>query len=271
MKYLYFLLLFVILLVYFLINSTNLPINIFMNILISAYYVAIKASFYKDKSDCIRKGLEPVFKSLKIKINKFGLIENNLPTIYFVNHQSYLDAHIIKSIKPKVFTLVKSNIANDFSIFKGLSKNVLDNWGVIYYEYGNKESGQNVRKEIKENIEAGRSILIFPEGTSHAYEGLKHFYKGSFEVAYENNFYIQPITLKYLSDITWGEKLPYSKDYNLDMFKNAKKCGENDVNEVNVTFHPIINTSKFDNAEHLMNYVKFIMTDEFINQHNYKI
>ena len=134
MNYLYFLLLFVILLVYFFIKSTNLPINIFMNILISVYYVTFKASFYKDNSDCIRKGLEILFKSLKIKINKFGLIENNLPTIYIVNHQSYLDPHIIKSIKPNVFTIVKFNIANEFCMFKGLSKNILDKWGVIYYE-----------------------------------------------------------------------------------------------------------------------------------------
>ena len=34
---------------------------------------------------------------------------------------------------------------------------------------------------------------------------------------------------------------------------------------------PIINTGKFDNADHLMKYVKFIITDEFVNQHNYKI
>lgn len=271
MKYLYFLLLITIFLIYIIIKNINLSVNIFWNIIVCAYYIAYKASFYKDKSECIKNGLEPIFKSLNIKINKFGLIENNLPTIYIVNHQSYLDGHIIKSIKPNVFTIVKSNIENDFSIFKKLSKNALDNWGVIYYNFGNKESGQNVRKAIKENIESGKSILIFPEGTSHAYEGLKYFYKGSFEVAYENNFYIQPITIKYLSDITWGEKLPYSKDYNLDIFKNAKKCGENDINEVNVTFHPIINTSKFDNAEHLMNYVKFIITDEFIYQHNYKL
>ena len=271
MKYLYFLLLFFILLIYLLFKSIGLSSNIMKNLLIGCYYIAFKASFNKDKSQCIKNGLEPLLNSIKIKINKFGFTENNLPTLYVVNHQSYIDSHIIKSIKPKVFTIVKSDISNDFSIFEGLSKNILDNWGVIYYEHGNKESGQNVRKAIKENIEAGKSIVIFPEGTSHAYEGLKHFYKGSFEVAYENNLLIQPITLKYLSDITWGEKLPYSKDYNLDIFKNAKKCGENDINEVNVTFHPIINTSKFDNAEHLMNYVKFIITDEFLNQHNYKL
>ena len=89
--------------------------------------------------------------------------------------------------------------------------------------------------------------------------------------AYENNLLIQPITLKYLTDITCGEEVSYSKDYNLDILTNVKKCEENGNNEVNVTFHPIINTGKFDNAEHLMEYVKFIITDEFVNQHNYKI
>jgi 1-acyl-sn-glycerol-3-phosphate acyltransferase len=239
--------------------------------MIASYYIAFKASYYKSKSECIKNGLTPLLNSINIKINKFGLTDNNLPTLYVVNHQSYLDSIIIKLLKPEICTIAKSHVANDFSIIKGLSKNILDNWGVILYEIGNKESGQNVRKLIKENIESGKSILIYPEGTAHAYEGLKHFYKGSFEVAYENKFLIQPITLKYLSDITWGEKLSYSKDYNLDILKNVRKCEENGINEVNVTFHPIINTSKFDNAEHLMNYVKFVITDEFVNQHNYKI
>jgi len=271
MRYLYFLLLFVILIILIFFKTINLSTNVLLNILIGAYYIAFKASFYKDKSQCIKDGLTPLLNSIKIKINKFGLLDNNLPTLYVVNHQSYLDSIILKLIKPDVFTITKSNVADDFSIFKLLCKNVLDNWGVILYKLGDKESGKIVRKLIKDNIKSGKSIVIFPEGTSHAYEGLKHFYKGSFEVAYENNLLIQPITIKYLSDITWGEKLSYSKDYNLDIFKNTKKCEENDINEVNVTFHPIINTSKFDNAEHLMNYVKFIITDEFLNQHNYKI
>lgn len=271
MKYLYFLLLFITSIILILIKTTNLSSNILKNILIGAYYIAFKASFYKEKSQCIKNGLEPLLNSINIKINKFGLTENNLPTLYVVNHQSYLDSIILKLIKPNVFTIAKSNVADDFSIIKFLSKNILDNWGVILYKLGDKESGKIVRKLIKENIESGKSIVIFPEGTSHAYEGLKHFYKGSFEVAYENNLLIQPITIKYLTDITWGEKLPYSKDYNLDILKNITRCENNDVNEVNVTFHPIINTGKFDNAEHLMNYVKFVITDEFLNQHNYKI
>ncbi len=271
MKYLYFLLLFVILLIYILFKSTGLSSNIMKNLLISCYYIAFKASFNKDKSQCIKNGLEPLLNSINIKINKFGFTENNLPTLYVANHQSHLDSIILKLLKPNVFTIAKSSLANDFSIIKGLSKNIIDNWGVILYELGNKESGKNVRKLIKDNIQAGKSILIYPEGTRNAFECLKHFYKGSFEVAYENNLLIQPITLKYLTDITCGEEVSYSKDYNLDILSNAKRCEKNGLNEVNVTFHPIINPNKFDNAEHLMNYTKFVITDEFLNQHNYKI
>ena len=271
MKYLYFSLLITIFFIYISIKRINLSVNILKNLLIGLYYISLKATFYKKKSECIKNGLTPILNSINVKINKFGLFDNNLPTLYVVNHQSYLDSAIMKLLKPDVFTIAKANVANDFSFIKIFSKNILDNWGVILYEMGNKESGKIVRKLIKENIESGKSILIYPEGTAYAYEGLKHFYKGSFEVAYENNLLIQPVTIKYLTDITWGEKVSYSKDYNLDILKNIKKCEENGNNEVNVTFHPIVNTSKFDNAQHLMEYVKFIITDEFVNQHNYKI
>lgn len=271
MKYLYFTLLLFISIIFILLKSINISNNALKNLLVGCYYIVFKAYFHKKKSQCIKDGIKPLLNSINIKINKYGFSDNNLPTLYVANHQSYLDSIILKLLKPYVFTISKSNVADDFSIIKCLSKNILNNWGVIMYKLGDKESGKIVRKLIKENIESGKSILIFPEGTSHAYEGLKHFYKGSFDVAYENNLLVQPITIKYLSDITWGEKLPYSKDYNLDILKNVKKCEENKVNEVNVTFHPIINPNKFDNAEHLMNYSRFIITDEFLNQHNYKI
>jgi hypothetical protein len=100
---------------------------------------------------------------------------------------------------------------------------------------------------------------------------LQKFYPGSFEVAFENGFNVQPITIKYKTDITWGEKTDFTQKHHIDMLENAEKCQSIKVNDVNVTFHPILYSSQFESAEHLSNYARFIITDEWINEHHYLI
>ena len=255
---------------FYIVNINKIPNDLLKNIIIACYYIYFKASYNKS-SKYIRFGLKPIFKALNIKINIYGNVKNNLPILYVANHNSYLDSLILKYIKPNVKTIAKANVIDDFSILKNFGKKILDNWGVIYYERGSKKSGNIVRKLIKETILNGSSILVYPEGTSHTFDGLKKFYPGSFEVAYENNINVQPITIKYETDITWGEETKFSKKHHLDMVENAIKCRSIDINNVNITFHPILIPSKFDNAIHLSNYARFLITDEWINSHHYKI
>lgn len=254
---------------FYIVNINKIPNELLKSIIIGCYYIYYKAS-YKNKSKCIKLGLQPIFKSLNLKINTYGYTKNNLPTLYVSNHCSYLDSLILKYLKPNVKTIAKSNVIDEFSILKSFGKAILDNWGVIFYKRGDKKSGNNVRNIIKDTILNGTSVLVYPEGTSYVANGLKKFYPGSFEVAYENNIFIQPITIKYETDITWGEETEFSQKHHLDILENAKKCRSIKENNVNITFHPVLIPSKFDNAYHLSNYARFLITDEWINSHHYK-
>ena len=269
-KYLLFSTIWVIMILYFyVVNINKVPHDLLKNLVIACYYIYFKAS-YKNKKKNIKLGLQYIFNDLNIKINTYGYTNNNMPTLYVCNHNSYLDSLILKYLKPNVKTITKSNVIDDFSIFKTFGKTILDNWGVIYYKRGNKKSGSNVRNLIKETILNGTSILVYPEGTSYTTNGLKKFYPGSFEVAYENNINVQPITIKYETDITWGEKTELSQKHHVDILQNAIKCKSIDENNVNVTFHPILTPNKFDNALHLSNYTRYLIINEWINSHHYK-
>jgi 1-acyl-sn-glycerol-3-phosphate acyltransferase len=253
---------------FYIVNITKVPHNILVGLIHGIYYIYYRAS-YGNKNANIIYGIQPVLDSLNIKINKYGYLNNNKPTLYICNHHSYIDSLILKSIKPDIKTIAKSDSASEFSIIENFANTILDNWGVILYKRGDKESGQNVRNLIKENIIKGDSILVYPEGTSHIFNGLHHFYPGSFEVAYENNFTIQPITIRYETDITWGIKTEYSQKYHYEMIENSKQCIKFDTNDVNVTFHAPIQANKFEDSSHLLNYVKYVITDEWIHQHHY--
>ena len=219
---------------FYIVNISKVPHDILVGLMKGIYYIYYRASYY-DKNQNIKTGINYVLNSLNIKINTYGYMKNDKPTLYISNHHSYLDSLILKYIKPDVKTIAKSDSASEFSIAKNFAGTILDNWGVILYKRGDKKSGQAVRGLIKENILKGSSILVYPEGTSHAFNGLQHFYPGSFEVAFENNFNIQPITIRYETDICWGVKTEYSKKHHLEMIENSIECVKNDINNVNVT------------------------------------
>ena len=268
-KFIFFGMIWVTMIAYFyIVNITKVPHDILVGLMKGIYHIYYKAS-YHNKNANIKTGIKYVLDSLKIKINTFGYINNNKPTLYISNHHSYLDSLILKYIKLDIKTIAKSDSANEFSIAKNFANTILDNWGVIMYKRGDKKSGQVVRGLIKDHILKGDSILVYPEGTSHAFNGLQHFYPGSFEVAFENNFTIQPITIRYETDINWGVKTEFSKKHHYEMIENAIQCLTYDTNNVNVTFHAPIDSSKFEDATHLLNYVKYTITDEWLHQHHY--
>lgn len=244
--------------------------NIIKGMITVLYYIYLLSSENIDKKNIqknIKSGCLSVFETCRIKINTYGFKITDIPVLYVSNHHSYLDSVILKYLLPHVYTISKEDIEEDFFL-SNIIKQLFDVWGVILYKRGNKKSGTKVRKLMSKHINKGGSILVYPEGRSVAIGGPSDFYPGSFEVAYKNNFFIQPITIKYDSDITWGTKNKYSKKYHLDLMRNIYEC-QKQINNVNVTFHPIINPNKFKSAKHMKQYCEIIIRDEWINKHHY--
>lgn len=259
---------------FYIVNKFKISDSLLSCSIKTLYYIYYKASYkknLKNKGIVIKNGIKPVFDTLKINLRVHGFTDNSIPTLYVSNHCSYLDSLIIKYIKPDIKTIAKSDTVKDFSIMKNFAKTILDNWGVIFYERGNKKSGKKVRKLIRKNIKLGDSILVYPEGGSFVFNNLQKFYKGSFEVAYNNNIIIQPITIKYHTDIAWGgKKSKFTKKRHLDIIENTIYCQKQETNPVDVTFHPVVIPKYFENAKHVMNYCKYIITDEWLHGHHYK-
>lgn len=259
-----------ILIYYYLNTQYNMNYDIIKGIINCTYYIYWLSAKNKSKKDIqknIKLGCLSVFETCNLKVNVHGYKIENVPILYVANHHSYLDSVVLKYLLPNVHTIAKDDADKEFFLSNVL-KDIFDVWGVILYKRGNKKSGKKVRKLMSNHINKGGSILVYPEGKAIAIGGPKDFYPGSFEVAFENNFFIQPITLKYETDITWGEENKFSKKYHLDMISNLNKCQEQ-INNVNVTFHPIVNPKKFSTANMMKQYCEIIIRDEWINNHHY--
>ena len=115
-----------------------------------------------------------------IILNK-NIIQNiNTGYIVISNHQSYMDAIIIKSLIDCKF-IGNGKFFNNFIL-----KNKFD---IINYDIGNKKSGKNIKKIILKNILDKNIVTVFPEGkmNNSIYNELLPFKKGLFYLAYTNN------------------------------------------------------------------------------------
>jgi 1-acyl-sn-glycerol-3-phosphate acyltransferase len=114
------------------------------------------------------------------------------------NHQSYIDIWLIPKYAITVF-VAKAEV----------KKMPLVGWGAssvdtVYVDRSDKESRQKTKNEISERIRNGRSVIIFPEGTTGDGNGLLPIKPGMFHNAAEEGFPIIPTAIFYeRADLAW--------------------------------------------------------------------
>ncbi|MFM1876865.1 MAG: hypothetical protein RL266_2602 [Bacteroidota bacterium] len=114
------------------------------------------------------------------------------------NHLSYLDIWMIPKYAITVF-VAKAEV----------KKMPLVGWGAsavdtVYVDRSSKESRLATKSEIATRIRKGRSVIVFPEGTTGDGNGLLPLKPGMFHVAAEEGFPIIPTAIYYEeADLAW--------------------------------------------------------------------
>ena len=159
---------------------------------ITARVVAI---FHKDKT-VLQKGFRRSWicyvgqHLLGLKIKTSGTIFQG-PALYVSNHRSLADPVIIlKYIHAS--TVAKAEVANYPLIGPAATFT-----GVVYVKREKKDSRKKARNEIGDALAAGKSILVFPEGTVSGEQGTLPFRPGTFAQAVAANVPVVPIALVY--------------------------------------------------------------------------
>lgn len=118
-------------------------------------------------------------------INK-EFLDFKVPKIFVANHQSFLDLVLILLLNPKIIALTNEwvwknpfigfvvRFADYFPIFRG-------------YEGGTEK--------IRQKVEQGYSVLVFPEGTRSVDGSIKRFHQGAFKLAHDLGLDLQPILI----------------------------------------------------------------------------
>ncbi|MGH1455230.1 MAG: lysophospholipid acyltransferase family protein [Alphaproteobacteria bacterium] len=193
-------------------------------------------------------------KIFSIKLKIIGTPITNQQIIYVSNHISYLDIPVIGSVLRASF-VAKKDVAS-WPLFGFLSK--LQQTAFISRNRNNARQEKNTLDQMLIN---GKSLIIFPEGTSTDGREVLPFKSSLFSIALknsENNMLIQPITLT--MTLANGKKIEnqetrdiYAWHINMDtplhvhLWGFAKTKGA----EITMEFHPPINPSDYSDRKEL--------------------
>lgn len=106
------------------------------------------------------------------------------PSVIISNHTSFLDTLAIGMVTPKIIYLVNDWVYNS-PVFGGVVK------FAGYYPVSKGVEGSV--EHLREKIEQGYSLMVFPEGTRSEDNSVKRFHKGAFYLAEQFHLDVLPI------------------------------------------------------------------------------
>jgi 1-acyl-sn-glycerol-3-phosphate acyltransferase len=123
------------------------------------------------------------------------------PVMVLANHASYLDGLVLSAVLPLDFAfvakreLVEGTISGSF--LKGL--------GTVFVERIDPAGGIETAREIAAALEAGETLVMFPEGTFDRRPGLRAFHVGAFVAACQAGVAMVPVGLAGTRGILRGD------------------------------------------------------------------
>lgn len=124
---------------------------------------------------------------------RIGEIDTSTPKVIIANHQSFIDIIAMSAISPKILFVTKSWVTNSL-LFGRLAR--------FCGFYNVEESGgSEMAAAMREYVDKGYSIVVFPEGTRSRDGEIHRFHKGGFKLAEDLKLDIVPMLILGNGDI----------------------------------------------------------------------
>lgn len=120
--------------------------------------------------------------------------------IYASNHRSWLDPFVEMAVV-WAFPVAKAEVGSLPIVADGARAT-----GILFVDRANRDSRKLVLEQMISTLRDGKSILIYPEGTTSTEPATKTFQRGAFLVASQAAVPIVPMAVVYpRPDYHWGE------------------------------------------------------------------
>ncbi len=113
------------------------------------------------------------------------------PAVFIANHVSYIDALVLAALAPSA-PIAKAEVAS-WPVFGASARSL----GVLLVQRGDAWSGARALRSALRSLDAGVSVLGFPEGTTTHGGAPLPFHRGLFGVAARAGVPVVPIALAY--------------------------------------------------------------------------
>ena len=113
-------------------------------------------------------------------------------SIAVVNHPSWIDPLVLASVMPQSFHFVAAEVLEH----QGINGVVLRRLGHQFVERHEREHGVADAARLSALVQAGQSLVIFPEGRLARAPGLRPFHMGAFVVAAETGVPVVPLAIR---------------------------------------------------------------------------
>ena len=113
------------------------------------------------------------------------------PALLVCNHIGWQDAILINAVVPSL-AVVKREVAS-WPLVSDIARGL----GYLFVDRGDAHSGAQVLLRARRELEAGCSVLTFPEGTTTQGKGVLPLHRGMFGLSKLSGFPVVPISLCY--------------------------------------------------------------------------
>ncbi|MEE8366218.1 MAG: AMP-binding protein [Gammaproteobacteria bacterium] len=142
----------------------------------------------------IRQGARLLFRLARIPLSVEGVehLPQGQACVIVSSHASYLDGAILVAALPVEFAfVVKAELDRQF-----IPRRFLRRIGAVFVERFDKQHGVADAQRTVQTVQAGRSLLFFPEGTFTRMPGLLPFHMGAFVAAAGAGVPLVPVTIR---------------------------------------------------------------------------
>lgn len=131
------------------------------------------------------------YPAIKRKIVNLNNEKFDKPAVIIANHTSFLDILAVGMLSPKIIFLVSDWVYNSPIFGKGVRL-------AGFYPVSN--GIDNGVEHLREKVNQGFSLMVFPEGTRSVDNSVKRFHKGAFFLAEEFNLDVVPVIIQGYSE-----------------------------------------------------------------------
>ncbi len=137
--------------------------------------------------------------------------------LYICNHRSSIDPIVLLQYV-RASPVSRADVEHYPLIGKGAKAT-----GIIFVDKENRRSRAATLQAIDAAMKRGESVILFPEGKTHAEDLTIRFHKGSFKLAAENNIPVAPMAIDYkVRQDYWTHEEPFLVHFNKQFGRRAE-------------------------------------------------